>query len=58
MSRAPGRCDVYSANLDQVVGSAIRKTRPAVIVSNDSRKMSSTTTQSLCDGTASGISSS
>lgn len=36
MSRAPRRGDVYWVNLDPVVGSEIRKTRPAVIVSNDS----------------------
>lgn len=36
MSRAPRRDDVYWVNLDPVVGTEIRKTRPAVIVSNDS----------------------
>jgi mRNA interferase MazF len=36
MSRGPRRGDVYWVNLDPVVGSEIRKTRPAVIVSNDS----------------------
>ena len=36
MSRSPKRGDVYWVNLDPVVGSEIRKTRPAVIVSNDS----------------------
>jgi mRNA interferase MazF len=36
VSRAPHRGDVYWVNLDPVVGSEIRKTRPAVIVSNDS----------------------
>jgi mRNA interferase MazF len=36
LSRAPHRGDVYWVNLDAVVGSEIRKTRPAVIVSNDS----------------------
>jgi mRNA interferase MazF len=36
VSRAPRRGDVYWVNLDPVVGSEIRKTRPAVIVSNDS----------------------
>lgn len=36
MSRAPRRGDVYWVNLDPVVGTDIRKTRPAVIVSNDS----------------------
>lgn len=35
MSR-PRRGDVYWVNLDPVVGTEIRKTRPAVIVSNDS----------------------
>jgi mRNA interferase MazF len=34
--RAPRRGDVFWVNLDPVVGSEIRKTRPAVIVSNDS----------------------
>ena len=36
MSRSARRGDVYWVNLDPVVGSEIRKTRPAVIVSNDS----------------------
>lgn len=36
MSRAPRCGDVYWVNLDSVVGSEIRKTRPAVVVSNDS----------------------
>ena len=36
MSRTPRRGDVYWVNLDPVVGTEIRKTRPAVIVSNDS----------------------
>lgn len=36
MSRPPRRGDVYWVNLDPVVGTEIRKTRPAVIVSNDS----------------------
>jgi mRNA interferase MazF len=36
VSRVPRRGDVYWVNLDRVVGSEIRKTRPAVIVSNDS----------------------
>ena len=36
MRRAPRRGDVYWVNLDPVVGTEIRKTRPAVIVSNDS----------------------
>lgn len=36
MSRAPRRGDVYWVNLDPVVGTEIHKTRPAVIVSNDS----------------------
>jgi mRNA-degrading endonuclease toxin of MazEF toxin-antitoxin module len=36
MSRTPRRGDVYWINLDPVVGMAIRKTRPAVVVSNDS----------------------
>ena len=33
--RAPRRGDVYCVALDPVLGSEIRKTRPAVIVSND-----------------------
>ena len=36
MKRPPRRGDVYWVNLDPVVGTEIRKTRPAVIVSNDS----------------------
>jgi mRNA interferase MazF len=36
VSRAPKRGDVYWVNLDPVVGTEIRKTRPAVVVSNDS----------------------
>jgi len=36
VSRAPRRGDVYWVNLDPVLGTEIRKTRPAVIVSNDS----------------------
>lgn len=36
MTRPPKRGDVYWVNLDPVVGTEIRKTRPAVIVSNDS----------------------
>jgi len=36
VSRAPSRGDVYWVDLDPVVGSEIRKTRPAVVVSNDS----------------------
>ncbi len=36
MRRAPRRGDVYWVNLDPVIGSEIRKTRPAVVVSNDS----------------------
>jgi mRNA interferase MazF len=36
VSRWPKRGDVYWVNLDPVVGTEIRKTRPAVIVSNDS----------------------
>ena len=35
MSRAPRRGDVYWVNLDPVIGTEIRKTRPAVVVSND-----------------------
>lgn len=35
MRRPPRRGDVYWVNLDPVVGTEIRKTRPAVIVSND-----------------------
>lgn len=36
MSRTPRRGDVYWVGLDPVIGTEIRKTRPAVIVSNDS----------------------
>src|SRR6202163_3136952 len=36
MSRGPRRGDVYWVTLDPVAGTEIRKTRPAVIVSNDS----------------------
>jgi mRNA interferase MazF len=36
MSRTPRRGDVYWVGLDPVVGTEIRKTGPAVIVSNDS----------------------
>jgi mRNA interferase MazF len=36
MKQPPRRGDVYWVNLDPVVGTEIRKTRPAVIVSNDS----------------------
>jgi mRNA interferase MazF len=36
VSRWPKRGDVYWVNLDPVVGTEIRKTRPAIIVSNDS----------------------
>jgi mRNA interferase MazF len=36
VSRAPRRGDVYWVNLDPVVGTEIRRTRPAVVVSNDS----------------------
>lgn len=36
MTRALHRGDVYWVNLDAVIGSEIRKTRPAVVVSNDS----------------------
>ena len=36
MSRRPRRGDVYWVGLDPVVGTEIRKTRPAVVVSNDS----------------------
>lgn len=36
VSRPPRRGDVYWVSLDPVVGTEIRKTRPAVIVSNDS----------------------
>jgi mRNA interferase MazF len=36
MKRAPRRGDVYWVALDPVLGSEIRKTRPAVVVSNNS----------------------
>jgi mRNA interferase MazF len=36
MSRVPRRGDVFWVNLDPVLGTEIRKTRPAVVVSNDS----------------------
>ncbi|MBK5299374.1 MAG: type II toxin-antitoxin system PemK/MazF family toxin [Vicinamibacteria bacterium] len=36
MKRPPRRGDVYWVNLDPVVGTEIKKTRPAVVVSNDS----------------------
>ncbi len=36
MKRAPRRGDIYSVALDPALGSEIRKTRPAVIISNDS----------------------
>lgn len=36
MKRPPRRGDVYWVDLDPVAGTEIRKTRPAVIVSNDS----------------------
>ena len=36
LSRSPRRGDVFWVHLDPVVGTEIRKTRPAVIVSNDS----------------------
>jgi mRNA interferase MazF len=36
VSRAPRRGDVYWVNLDPVIGTEIHKTRPAVVVSNDS----------------------
>ena len=36
MSLASRRDDVYWVNLDPVVGTKIRKTRPAVVVSNNS----------------------
>jgi mRNA interferase MazF len=36
MKRPPRRGDVYWVNLDSGVRTEIRKTRPAVIVSNDS----------------------
>jgi mRNA interferase MazF len=36
MSRPPRRGDVFRVSLDPVAGTEIRKTRPAVVVSNDS----------------------
>jgi mRNA interferase MazF len=36
MSRAPRRGEIYWVALDPVVGTEIKKTRPAVVVSNDS----------------------
>ena len=36
MTRAPRRGDVYWVALDPTVGTEIKKTRPAVVVSNDS----------------------
>jgi len=36
VKRAPRRGDIYSVALDPALGSEIRKTRPAVIISNDS----------------------
>jgi mRNA interferase MazF len=36
VSRAPRRGDIYWVALDQAVGTEIRKTRPAVVISNDS----------------------
>ena len=36
MIRAPHRGEVYWVGLDPVIGTEIRETRPAVIVSNDS----------------------
>lgn len=36
MNRRPRRGDVFWVGLDPVIGTEIRKTRPAVIVSNDS----------------------
>jgi len=36
VKRPPRRGDVYWVNLDPVVGTEIKKTRPAVVVSNDS----------------------
>lgn len=36
MSRAPRRGEVYWVALDPTVGTEIKKTRPAVVVSNDS----------------------
>ena len=36
MKRLPRRGDVYWVTLDPALGSEIRKTRPAVVISNDS----------------------
>ena len=36
MSRAPCRGEIYWVALDPAVGTEIKKTRPAVVVSNDS----------------------
>lgn len=36
MRRAPRRGDIYWVALDPALGSEIRKTRPAIIISNDS----------------------
>lgn len=36
MKRAPRRGDIYWVAVDPALGSEIRKTRPAVIISNDS----------------------
>ena len=36
MTRAPRRGDVYWVALDPTIGTEIKKTRPAVVVSNDS----------------------
>lgn len=36
MTRIPRRGDVYFVALDPTVGTEIRKTRPAVVISNDS----------------------
>jgi mRNA interferase MazF len=36
MKRAPQRGEIYWVSLDPAVGTEIRKTRPAVIISNDS----------------------
>ena len=36
MRRLPCRGDIYWVTLDPVLGSEIRKTRPAVVISNDS----------------------
>lgn len=38
MKRAPRRGDVYFVALDPALGTEIRKTRPAVVISNDSCK--------------------